>query len=151
MTNLDTITLLNRLIVTAKDGESSFHSAADEAHDPELKESLLQYSRYFGESAHELQEVVKRLGGKPQELGTFGNTLHRTWMHLKATALGRNEDAILEECERDEDQAKTELEHALHEEMPPEVHDLLARQYQGTLQHHEEIRALRERKTQRLA
>lgn len=146
MTNLDTITLLNRLIVTEKDGETSFRAAAEEAHDPDLRESLLRYSRYFAESAHELQEVVKRLGGKPQELGTFANTLHRTWMHLKATALGRDEDAILEECERDEDHAKVELEQALHEDMPAEIHDLVARQYEGTLQHHEQIRALRDRK-----
>lgn len=145
MTNLDTIERLNRLIVTTKNGEETLRAAADEAHHPELKQSLLQYSRCFADTARELQEAVRRLGGKPEELATFGNTLHRTWMHLKATALGRDEATILAECEREEDQARECFEQALHEDMPQDVHDLLARHYAETLKHHDEVRALRER------
>jgi uncharacterized protein (TIGR02284 family) len=149
MTNLDTIERLNRLIVTTKNGESSLRAAAEEAHHAELKQSLLEYSRCFADTARELQEAVRRLGGKPQEIGTFGGTLHRTWMHIKATALGRDERTILDECEREEDEAKLCFEQALHDDMPPEVHDLLARQYQETLRHHDEVRALRDQVTTR--
>src|SRR3546814_8121498 len=67
-----------------------------------LKQSLFDYARFFGESASELQQAVRQLGGKPKEIGTFAHTVHRTLMHLRVTALGRDEDLILEEAEGDE-------------------------------------------------
>ena len=143
MNNIDTITLLNRLIVTSKNGESTLRAAADEAHHVETKDSLLAYSRFFGDAAHELQDAVKKLGGHPAGLGTFGNTLHRTWMHLKVTALGRREDVILDAVEVDEAEAEQRLAEAVHEETPPDIHALLERHYWSAQRHHGSIRELR--------
>ncbi|MGH8114095.1 MAG: PA2169 family four-helix-bundle protein [Rhodanobacteraceae bacterium] len=145
MNNVDAITLMNRLIVTSKNGESALRAASEEAYHEDLKQSLLGYSRFLGEAAHDLQEAVRRLGGKPQELGTFGNTLHRTWMHLTVTALGRDEDEILDQVEPDEATAEKRLAEAVTWETPPEVHALLERQYENARKHHSEIRELRER------
>ncbi|MGH8540881.1 MAG: PA2169 family four-helix-bundle protein [Stenotrophobium sp.] len=145
MSTIDAITLMNRLIVTSKNGERALRAASEEAYHEDLKQSLLDYSRFFGEAAHELQEAVSKLGGKPQELGTFGNTLHRTWMHLAVTALGRNEDEILNQVESDESTAEERLADAVKWETPPEVHALLERQYENARKHHSEIRELRER------
>ncbi|MGH8461281.1 MAG: PA2169 family four-helix-bundle protein [Stenotrophobium sp.] len=143
MNTTDTITLLNRLIVTSKNGESSLHAAADEAYHPDIKDSLLAYSLFFKDAAHELQSAVSKLGGHPAGLGTFGNTLHRTWMHLKVTALGRKEDVILDEVEVDEIEAEQRLAAAVQEETSPEIHALLERHYWGAQHHHGTIRELR--------
>ena len=145
MNNLDAVTLLNRLIVISKDGESSLRAAAEEAYHVELKDSLLAYSRFFGDAAREMQEAVHDLGGAPKALGTFGNTLHRTWLHLKASALSHDEDMILDEIEGDENAVEEGLARAVREDMPPEIHDLLARRYDGARKLHGEIRELRSR------
>lgn len=59
MSNLDTITLLNRLIVTTKNGEAALRAAASEVHHAELQESLEEYSRFFADAARELQASVE--------------------------------------------------------------------------------------------
>lgn len=146
MNTVDTVTILNRLIVTSKNGESALRSAADEAWHEELKESLTEYSRFFGESARELQEAVRKAGGEPRELGTFGNTLHRTWMHIHAKVFGRDEDVILDEVERDEAEADFMYADALRNwETPPEIRALLERQANEARRRHEAIQELRAR------
>lgn len=145
MNNLDTITMLNRLIVVSKDGESSLRAAAEEAYHPALKDSLMSYSRFFGEAASELQKAVTDLGGAPKALGTFGNTLHRTWLHLRSVAQGHNEDVLLEEISDDERLVAESLARAVREDTSPEVHDLLERQYEGVLKHYCELRDIREK------
>lgn len=145
MSTLDTITLLNRLIVTSKDGEAALRAAAGEAHHQDVRDALTEYSRFFADTARELQDAVKKLGGKPQGSGTFDNTLHRTWMHIKANAYGRDEGVILDEVEADERNADTVFADALTWDTPPEIHALLERQYEGVRNRHEAIGALRER------
>lgn len=137
------INLLNHLIVTAKNGASSLRAAGDEAHHAELKRSLYEYSQFYASSAAELQEAVRKLGGTPKEIGTFGNTLHRTWMHLKLTALGRDEDELLNEVETEEEEVERRYGEAVHEtlqdEADPEMRKLIERQFQTALRHHERI------------
>lgn len=144
MSTPDTISLLNRLIVTEKNGESALRAAAEEAHHDDLRDSLMEYSQFFAASARELQDAVRELGGKPAGLGTFGNTLHRTWMHLKATALGRDERVILDEIEVDESAAEDLLADAVARDTPPRIHALLERQYEGARQRHQAVRRRRQ-------
>lgn len=141
MTPLDSITLLNNLIVTAKNAEGSFRAASEEAHDAELKQSLRETSRYLHEAAHELAGVVQRLGGTPHELNTFGNALHRTWMHLKSTALGRDEREILADWAQDEAEVEGDFERAVREEAPADIHAVVERHYRGLLERRDRVRA----------
>ncbi len=145
MSTLDTITLLNRLIVTTKNGEAALRAAASEVHHAELQESLEEYSRFFADAARELQATVEALGGKPKGTGTFDNTLHRTWLHIKANAYGRDEAVILDTVEADEQEADARYSEALTWSIPPEIHALLERQYEGTHQRHDQIRQLRQK------
>lgn len=145
MGNADTISLLNRLIVTELNGEASLRAAAEEAHHPELRTALMAYSHCLGDNARQLQEEVRALGGSPSGTGTVGNTMHRTWMHLKAVAFGRNEDVILGDVEADEQEAETMLADAVTWNTPPGVHDVLQRQYDEVARRHREVRALHQR------
>jgi len=144
MTDLDTITLLNQLIVTSKNGEEALRAAASEAHHDELKRSLMEYSQFFHEAAHEMQQTVLKLGGHPKEVGTFGNTVHRWLMHMKALTEGRNEAVILDSVESDERAADERFDDAVsHWETPPEVHAMLERQRDEARRRHESIREMR--------
>ena len=75
---------------------------------------------------------MRKLGGEPRELGSFDNTLHRTWMHLKLTALGRDESVLLDTIEPDEAEVEARYAEAVDEDMPEEVHAVLVRQYLAT-------------------
>ncbi|WP_028080764.1 PA2169 family four-helix-bundle protein [Solimonas soli] len=143
MNTVDTVELLNHLIVMSKNGERGLRAAADEAHHADLKQSLFEYSHFFGDAARELQEAVRRLGGQPKEIGSFAHTLHRTWMHLKVTALGRDEDVILDDIEEEERLAESRYADAVREETPPEIHALLERHYELAQKHHDAIRMWR--------
>src|SRR3546814_6901370 len=86
MNTVDTIELLNKLIVTSKNSERGLCAAAEEAHHTALKQSLFDYARFFGESASELQQAVRQLGGKPKEIGTFAHTVQdRTSTRLNSS------------------------------------------------------------------
>lgn len=146
MNTVDTVTILNRLIITSKNGEQALASAADEAWHEELKESLTEYSRFFGQAARDLQEMVRKMGGRPRGLGTFDNTLHRTWMHIRAKALGRREDVILDDVEQDEAEADLMFDDAVRNwDTPPEIHAMLERQAAEAHRRHEAIHELRAR------
>lgn len=145
MNHTDTVTLLNRLILVSKDGEQALRAAADEAYHEELKHSLQDYSQFFHDTAQELQDAVRRVGGQPREIGSFDNTLHRTWMHIKALATGRNEGVILDAVEQDEAMADRVFADAATWDTPPEIHALLERQAAEVQRHHQAILAMRDR------
>ena len=95
--------------------------------------------------ASELQQVVTRLGGKPEDSGTVAGAVHRGWVNLKAAVSSRTDLAILEECERGEDVAKASYTKALKETLPEEIRVVVQRQYDGVVKNHDQIRDLRDR------
>jgi uncharacterized protein (TIGR02284 family) len=145
MSDTDTITLLNQLIVTSKNGEAALRAAASEAHHDELRRSLTEYSQFFHDAAREMQEAVLRLGGHPKGIGTFGNTVHRWVLHMKALTEGRNEAVILDSVESDEREADRHFDDAVeHWQTSPEVHAMLERQRDEARRRHQAIRAMRQ-------
>jgi len=139
MNQADLVPLLNRLIVTAKDEASSLRAAGEKAYHADLKNALYECSQFFARSAEELQEAVRTLGGQPKEVGTFANTLYRTWLHLKMSALGRDEDKLLNEVESEEDLVEQKFGAAAHDAPDPQLRSLIERQFQTALHHHERI------------
>src|SRR5207248_7425613 len=113
----ETISTLNDLIETLKDGQEGFRQAAEAVEDPELKslfnECSLQRSRFAGE----LQREAIALGeSKPEDSSSAAGALHRTWIDLKAAIAKRDNHAILAECERGEDSAVKGYQEAMEEE-----------------------------------
>jgi len=137
------VKLLNELVETSKDGEKGFLAAAEDTKNPELKALFQRRAADCGSGATELQAAVTQLGGKPETGGTVGGAVHRGWLNLKAAVAGREDLAILEECERGEDVAKKNYGDALKETLPENVRALIQKQYDGVLKNHDQIRDLR--------
>ncbi len=136
------IAALNRLIETCKDGENGFRTAAEGVMNTELKSLFHSYAQQRAQYAIELQSEVRRLGGDPENRGSLAATLHRGWINIKAVVTGQDEGAIISECERGEDSAKSNYQDALQEDLPADIRALVERQYAGVKEAHDRIRAL---------
>jgi len=141
----DTTSILNDLVEVSKDGEKGFRAAAEDAKSSELKTSFMRRADDCAKGASELQQLVTRLGGKPEQGGSVAGALHRGWLDVKAKVANRDDLAILEECERGEDVAKAKYRKALDESLPEDIRAVVQRQYDGVVRNHDAIRDLRDR------
>jgi uncharacterized protein (TIGR02284 family) len=136
--------VLNELIETSRDGEKGFYRAREETTNPELESLFRRAALRCHKAAHELQECMISSGAKPEGSGSVKAAAQRGWLDLKAAVTGRDDKAILEECEKGEDVAKARYADALKKELPPEVHALVEKQYQGVIENHDRVKALRD-------
>ena len=141
-----TTSILNDLVETSRDGEQGFRTAAEDTKSAELRKVFLERAENCAQGAAQLQQVILRLGGNPQEGGSVAGAVHRGWVNLKASVTGRTDVAILEECERGEDVAKARYRKALEEKkLPDDIRAIVQRQYDGVQRNHDQIRNLRDR------
>jgi uncharacterized protein (TIGR02284 family) len=140
--NDSTISTLNNLIETCRDGENGFRTAADGVENQELKKLFLTYSQQRAQFVTELQSEVRRLGGDPEQTGSVAATLHRGWINIKSTITGEDEGAVISECERGEDSAVKNYQDALKENLPTDLQTTIQRQYTQVKEAHDRIRAL---------
>jgi uncharacterized protein (TIGR02284 family) len=137
-----TISTLNTLIETARDGEQGFRTAAEGVTNPQLKSLFLQFSRERGEIVRELQQAVARLAGNPEQSGSVSGALHRGWINIRTVVSGNDEAAIVAEAERGEDVAVRAFESALRENLPPEVKPVVDRASARVKAAHDRVREI---------
>jgi uncharacterized protein (TIGR02284 family) len=138
----DIASTLNQLIQTCKDGENGFHAAAAGVDDVNLQHLLESYSQQRSEFAAELQQEVKRLAEKPAQSGHASAAVHRSWIEIKSVVTGRDEGAIIAECERGEDMAVKAYEQALSSTLPADLKAVVERQFLKVKEAHDQIRSL---------
>jgi uncharacterized protein (TIGR02284 family) len=138
------ITTFNDLIETSKDGEQGFRDCAENISDAQMKNFFVERAQTCTTAAAELQEMVISLGGNPETRSSVSGTLHRRWVDIKSAITGKDDEAILNECERGEDVAVKSYRNALEKELPPDIRALVEKQYQGTLRNHDQVKALRD-------
>ncbi|NEX61060.1 PA2169 family four-helix-bundle protein [Noviherbaspirillum galbum] len=143
MDKSDVVSTLNDLIETCKDGEEGFRNCAENISDSELKSYFTNRAQRCSTAAAELQDVVEEYGGKPETSSSISSALHRRWVDIKSAVTGKDDESILNECERGEDVAKRSYENALSKDLPDEVRSLVERQYQGVMQNHDQVKSLR--------
>lgn len=93
---------LNRCIEAASDAQKGYATAAADVRAPELKTLFQLRSEERAEYVLGLQRAVSELGGWPENRGTAGGALHRVWIEARLAVAGRNDAAVLMECERGE-------------------------------------------------
>ena len=138
----DVVNTLNDLIETCKDGEHGFRECAEDIKNPELKSVFTTGAQRCAEAAAELRGEVERLGGKAEKSGSFAGSVHRRWVDVKSAVTGKDDAAVLAECERGEDVAKARYEAALQKDLPSPIRAIVQRQYEGVLQNHDRVRSL---------
>jgi uncharacterized protein (TIGR02284 family) len=138
------ISTLNDLIETCRDGEQGFRDAAEHIQRQDLRSIFNEYSKQRSQFAAELQSLVSRIGGDPQNSGSVAGSLHRGWVNLKSAITGRDDHSILAECERGEDSAVRNYQDALSHDLPSDVRSGVEEQYRQILEAHNRIKSLRD-------
>jgi uncharacterized protein (TIGR02284 family) len=142
--NDDVISTLNGLIETCRDGQEGFKQAAEGVERADLKTLFYEFGQQRATFVGELQDVVRTLGGDPENSGSFAGTLHRGWINIKSVVTGKDEEAILNECERGEDAAKKAYKDALDTALPAYVAQTVQDQYTSVQSAHDRVRDLRD-------
>jgi uncharacterized protein (TIGR02284 family) len=128
MTTADTITELNGLIGTCKDGELGYTSAAADVRNTELESVFAKYAKQRGQFAHELQAEVERLGGRPGDSGTTGGTLLRGWMDVKSALTSGSGAAVIATCETGEEVAVAAFDWVVNLDISGQTRSLVEKQ-----------------------
>lgn len=140
----DVVDALNDLAECCKDGEYGFRACAEQAERADLKSVFLQRADDCRGAAQELYEQIRKLGGEVDEGGSASGALHRGWVAVKAALSTYDDKAVLEECERGEDNAKARYSKALKQSMPAGIKLIVERQMQGVQRNHDQIKMLRD-------
>lgn len=139
-----TISILEDLIETCRDGQNGFQQAAEHAKAPELREFFNTESLKRASFAGELEVLVQQLGkADPDRTGSMAGALHRGWFAMKEK-LGGGDESILNSVEAGEDTAKKAYEKAIKEPLPSDVLAILRRQFESVLASHDRARTLRD-------
>lgn len=144
MNNEKSISILNDLIETSRDGVEGFKKCAEEAHDHTLKMYFEDRVRSCQEAITALSEEVRKLGGEPDMSGTTTGALHRMWIDFRTAITSKDNLAVLQECERAEDIALESYQSALkEEELSDNLRSLITQQLDGVRKNHDRVRQLR--------
>ncbi len=136
--------VLNDLAEVSRDGEAGFMTCAGDATDPALKAYFEECAGRCQRAANLLAEEVLRRGGKPDRTGSVTGAMHRAFVNIKAVVAGRNDIAVLDECERGEDFARRAYADALDVDLPADLRILVESQYMGVKHNHDRVKALRD-------
>jgi uncharacterized protein (TIGR02284 family) len=140
----EAISTLNTLIATTIDSITGYEDSAQNIHDDRLREVFRSRADERQRVVEELRSEVRRLGGDPEEGGSFMGKAHQRFEDLKAAITGRDAKAIINEVERGEDYLKDKFQTALQSgTLHGESHDLVERCYQSVKQGHDQISQLK--------
>jgi len=140
----DVIDALQDLAECSKDGEYGFRACAEQAKRADLKSMFLQRADDCRRGAEELNEQIRMLGGRVERSGSAAGAMHRGWVAVKAALSTYDDKAVLEECERGEDNAMARYRKALKQPMPANVKLVVERQMQGVQRNHDQVKMLRD-------
>src|SRR4051794_7782299 len=142
----ETISTINSLIETLKDGQEGFRQAAEAVKDSQLKSLFNEYSLQRSRFAGELQNEAIGMGeSDPENTSSTAGAMHRAWINLKSAITSQDDHAILAECERGEDSAISEYKKAMESnDLTSPIRDTISRQYTDVKAAHDRVKALRD-------
>jgi uncharacterized protein (TIGR02284 family) len=140
----DVIDVLKDLVETCFDGEYGFRACADQAKREDLKSLFMQRAQDCHRGAEELAQHIHALGGKVSEGGSAMGAVERGWVAVRTKLSTYDDKAVLEECERGEDNALARYRKALKKPLPADIKLMVERQLQGVQRNHDQIKMLRD-------
>jgi len=140
----DTISTLNTLIATTIDSVNGYEESAKNIDNERFREIFRQRANERQEVVEQLRSEVRRLGGDPEDSGSFLGKAHQSFEGLKAAITGRDEKSIINEVERGEDYLKGKWQAALESDgLTGESRDLIQRCYQSVKAGHDQMSQLK--------
>jgi uncharacterized protein (TIGR02284 family) len=138
------ISTLNTLIATTIDSVTGYENSAKDIDNQ-------RFAQIFRERANERQQVVeqlraevRRLGGNPEDDGSFMGKTHQRFEDLKAAVTGQDEKSIVNEVERGEDYLKEKFETALNSDtLSGESRSVVEQCYQSVRSGHDQMSQLK--------
>ncbi|HEY8591587.1 MAG TPA: PA2169 family four-helix-bundle protein [Sphingomicrobium sp.] len=142
--NSDEIGTLNTLIATTIDSVTGYENSAKDIDNQRFAEIFRQRADERQQVVEQLRGEVRRLGGDPEESGSFLGKAHQRWEDLKSAVTGQDEKAIINEVERGEDYLKEKFETALSGGMlSSESRSVVEQAYQSVRQGHDQMSQLK--------
>lgn len=144
MDNDKTLSVLEDLIETCKDGQKGYQDAAEHTKRADLKTYFNEQSLVRARFSEELRSELSRLG-KPDKkpAGSVAGAIHRAWIDTKV-ALGGGDTTILESVEAGEDRAKEAYKKALSESLPSDITAIVRKQATSVQETHDRVKSLRD-------
>src|SRR5213592_91509 len=136
----EAISTLNTLIATTIDSITGYEDSAQNIDNERFREIFRQRANERQEVVESLRAEVRRLGGNPEDDGSFLGKAHQRFEDLKAAITGRDEKAIINEVERGEDYIKGKFEAALDADtLSGETRSVVQQCYQSISAGHDQM------------
>lgn len=139
----DATAVLNHLIETAKDGADGYRAASEDVKDPALKQTFARLATERAQYVRELQPLVAAQGDAPRDSGSAIAAVHRGWINLKSVVTGRDDAAILAECQRGDENAVKAYDEAMTAALPAAAAEVVRRQGTQVRADYAMVRALK--------
>ena len=143
MDDQDQTGTLNTLTATLIDSVNGYRDAAENAGSDRFQQIFRERADERSRVVEELRSEVRRLGGDPEDDGSFMGKTHQRFLDLKAAITGRDEQAIINEVERGEDYLKGKFEAALNSDLTDESRQVVERAYESVRAGHDQISQLK--------
>jgi uncharacterized protein (TIGR02284 family) len=138
------ISTLNTLIATTIDSITGYEDSAENIDNERFREIFRQRANERQQVVENLRSEVRRLGGDPEDSGSFLGKAHQRFEDLKAAVTGRDEKSIINEVERGEDYLKDKFETALNgDTLSGESRAVVERCYQSVRSGHDQMSQLK--------
>ena len=98
--NQDDKTVINTLLATLTDSINGYRDSAENIQNGSFKQLFLDSAEERSRVAEDLRAEVRRLGGDPNDDGSFMGKSHQVFLDLKSAITGRDDKAIINEVER---------------------------------------------------
>ena len=127
MTNEKTVEILNDLLTKAYDAEQGYEHAAERASSsPALAQFFQTQSSLRLTIGKSLKSLIAKYGGEPDKGASVVGKAHQIWITMRDFVQGGDDEAVLKECERGEEQSIEEYNEAIASDgLPEDVRDAL--------------------------
>ena len=140
----DEISTLNTLIATTIDSITGYENSAKDIESERFREIFRQRADERQQVVEQLRQEVRRLGGNPEDDGSFMGKTHQRFEDLKSAVTGGDDQSIINEVERGEDYLKEKFETALNAgTLSGESRSVVERCYQSVRSGHDQISELK--------
>ncbi|MGE5062592.1 MAG: ferritin-like domain-containing protein [Myxococcales bacterium] len=138
------ISTLNTLIATTIDSVTGYENSAKDIDNQRFAEIFRERASERQQVVEQLRAEVRRLGGNPEDDGSFMGKTHQRFEDMKAAITGQDEKAIINEVERGEDYLKEKFETALNgDTLSGESRSVVEQCYQSVRSGHDQMSQLK--------